>query len=343
MFVETFILQGPVTSTIITVLTASRCLVGSTASSHPYSSQQVVTSFGLAAVSAWFASERWIFVQHSGQKWLGDAISEFAGHIADLRIVRALRFVTDWLWGCIAAVFARFKRLVDWVNVTPAHPEKDELPFYSDPHQPRVPRHPIPPPHYRHNTQESIAPMQHQEIAFSSCSDLTERRMSADERSEDSVATGQSHARQRFVNAIRTVIMLQSTQTTGTTRPMSPRRDSAWETPQLTSPGRYADPNVQALRNHRMATNIEKLKMLGPIQELAAHQALVRHLQFSPNGKYLATSRCDCLFFFLLLCLAHIRCSWDRTSVIFRVGQSGDLATHRVLVHVRGFIGQVAW
>ena len=145
-------------------------------------------------------------------------------------------------------------------------------------------------------TQEIIPPLPHQEIAFSSCSDLTEHRMSADERSEDSVANGQSHARQRFVNAIRTVIMLQS-QTTGTARPMSPRRDSTGETPQLTSPGRCANPGVQALRNNHMAANIEKLKMLGPVQELTVHQALVRHLQFSPNGKYLATSRYDCLFF----------------------------------------------
>ncbi|KAL4062342.1 hypothetical protein J3A83DRAFT_4110084 [Scleroderma citrinum] len=294
--------QGPVTSTIITV----------------------VTSFGLAAVSAWFASERWIFVQHSGQKWLGDVISDFTNHVADLRLVRAVRSVTDWLGGCISAVFTRCRRLVVWVNVTPTHKEKDDLPLYGDPHQLRA-RHPIPPPNYRHNTQETIPPLPHQDIAFSSCSDLTERRMSADERSEDSVGSGQSNARQRFVNAIRTVIMLQSTQASGTARPMSPRRDSAWETPQVTSPGRFADPGVQALRNNRMAANVEKLKMLGPIQELAAHQALVRHLQFSPNGKYLATS------------------SWDRTSVIFRVGQSGELATHRVLVHVRGFIGQVAW
>ncbi|KIK34707.1 hypothetical protein CY34DRAFT_97477, partial [Suillus luteus UH-Slu-Lm8-n1] len=54
-------------------------------------------------------------------------------------------------------------------------------------------------------------------------------------------------------------------------------------------------------------------------QELANHTALVQHLQFSPNGEYLATS------------------SWDRSSIICRVGA--------VLVprDVRGFSGQVAW
>ena len=302
-------------------------------------------------MSAWFASERWIFVQHSGQKWLEDAISEFTNHVANLRIVRAARIVTNWLGGCIGAVFARLRRLVVWVNVTPACREKDELPFYGDSHHPRASRHPVPPPNYRHNTQETIPPIPPHEMAFSSCSDLTERRLSTDERSEDSVATGQSHAKQRFVNAIRTVMMIQATQTagtgtgpgTGTSRPMSPRRDSTWDTPQLTSPGRFLDSGVQALRNQRMTNNIDKLKMLGPIQELAAHQALVRHLQFSPNGKYLATSRYRLLILYSVPRLTDIGCSWDRTSVIFRVGQNGELATHRVLVHVRGFIGQVAW
>ncbi|KAG6328297.1 hypothetical protein ID866_10792, partial [Astraeus odoratus] len=63
---------------------------------------------------------------------------------------------------------------------------------------------------------------------------------------------GASDAGQRFRNTIRSVIMLRRT-----TRP----------------------------------AYIEKMKKLVPAQELAAHQALVRHMQFSPNGKYLATSR----------------------------------------------------
>ncbi|KAG2070338.1 hypothetical protein BDR04DRAFT_1231774 [Suillus decipiens] len=49
--------QGFVTSTITTVFTA-------------------VTSFGLAVVSTWFASECWIFVQHRGHVWLEDVINE---------------------------------------------------------------------------------------------------------------------------------------------------------------------------------------------------------------------------------------------------------------------------
>ena len=49
--------QNHITSTITTVLTA-------------------FTSFGLLAVSAWFASERWAYTRHKGEKWLADILSE---------------------------------------------------------------------------------------------------------------------------------------------------------------------------------------------------------------------------------------------------------------------------
>ncbi|EEB94997.1 hypothetical protein MPER_06102 [Moniliophthora perniciosa FA553] len=78
----------------------------------------------------------------------------------------------------------------------------------------------------------------------------------------------------------------------------------------------------------RVSALVPKLTCLEATQDLAAHQALVRHLQFSPDGKFLATS------------------SWDRTSLIFRVGQKpGEppLTSHRILAHAKGFVGQVAW
>jgi hypothetical protein len=58
------------------------------------------------------------------------------------------------------------------------------------------------------------------------------------------------------------------------------------------------------MRKSRVANLVPRLKSMEVTQDLAAHQALVRHLQFSPNGQWLATS------------------SWDRTSVVFRVGVS---------------------
>ncbi|KAE9393814.1 WD40 repeat-like protein [Gymnopus androsaceus JB14] len=55
-----------------------------------------------------------------------------------------------------------------------------------------------------------------------------------------------------------------------------------------------------------------------------AHQAPITHLQFSPDGKFLATS------------------SWDRTSAILRV-ENSVVTHHRTLAHARGFVTQVAW
>ena len=48
---------------------------------------------------------------------------------------------------------------------------------------------------------------------------------------------------------------------------------------------------VKAVFQSRIAALMPKLKILETTQDLAAHQALVRHLQFSPDGRYLATSR----------------------------------------------------
>jgi predicted secreted protein len=39
---------------------------------------------------------------------------------------------------------------------------------------------------------------------------------------------------------------------------------------------------------------VPKLKVLEVTQDLAAHSALVKDLQFSPDGKYFATSRFGC-------------------------------------------------
>ncbi|KAG8992062.1 hypothetical protein FRB94_013394 [Tulasnella sp. JGI-2019a] len=79
-----------------------------------------------------------------------------------------------------------------------------------------------------------------------------------------------------------------------------------------------------ALRPPRITFLIPALRQLRASQYLDAHQGLVRHLQFSPDGKWLAT------------------CSWDRTAIVWKVGDPFTL--HKVLAHgMAGFVGQVAW
>lgn len=81
-----------------------------------------------------------------------------------------------------------------------------------------------------------------------------------------------------------------------------------------------------AMSPSRIAFIIPALKKLIPTQILTDHQGPVPHLQFSPDGKFLAT------------------CSWDRKAIIWKVG--GEEATHvHTLAHWggSGSIGQVAW
>ena len=103
--------------------------------------------------------------------------------------------------------------------------------------------------------------------------------------------------RVRFQNAVRAVIKLQRTTGKRATpiRPGMPRRDSWWQTSMSsdadTSASPVPDAGLYALRGARVAKVVEELKALEMAQELLPHGALVRHLQFSPSGKYLATAR----------------------------------------------------
>lgn len=103
--------------------------------------------------------------------------------------------------------------------------------------------------------------------------------------------------RGRFASAVRSVVMLQAA--AATAGPASPfasrrRRTTSSTIPgdaTETSRGQSISDTMMQSRGSRVAALIPKLKSLETTQELAAHQALVRHLQFSPDGKFLATSR----------------------------------------------------
>ncbi|CEL57327.1 putative WD repeat-containing protein C343,04c OS=Schizosaccharomyces pombe (strain 972 / ATCC 24843) GN=SPAC343.04c PE=4 SV=1 [Rhizoctonia solani AG-1 IB] len=80
----------------------------------------------------------------------------------------------------------------------------------------------------------------------------------------------------------------------------------------------------------RIQTYVPMLRTLRYSQLLTEHVALVKHLQFSPDGQFLAT------------------CSWDSTALIWRVGAgpSGEFELKHKLLHaarIGGFVNQVAW
>ena len=93
-------------------------------------------------------------------------------------------------------------------------------------------------------------------------------------------------SRGRFTQAVRKVIRMQQAVVphVARTRPMSP-------TLLLPDAMHRKDIQPMPMQSSRVTGLVSKLRGLEPTQDLAAHQALVRHLQFSPNGKFLATSR----------------------------------------------------
>ncbi|KAJ6451706.1 hypothetical protein C8R47DRAFT_998354, partial [Mycena vitilis] len=100
--------QHIVTSTITTIFT-------------------IFTSSGLAAVAAWFASERYVFLRHRGRKWLMDVLLDFKENFSLLpganRPRRALRGMKRRLRAAQKAAARFFSRIV---SCTPT-PDSDDL------------------------------------------------------------------------------------------------------------------------------------------------------------------------------------------------------------------------
>jgi WD repeat-containing protein 26 len=297
--------QNPIVSTITTVFTA-------------------FSSFGLAAVSTWFASERWIFSRHKGKKWLQDSLDDLWDAIMSIppfrQFIECLHVLGLW-----TSSFSRRTR----VAATHANSAVTSLfhrpsaetyhPSFSENTLSRVP------------SPDAVLPTSLRtghasEITFSpSPSQTTETRSMHDSTvsftpSENPLgikgaSTSPAPSRARFVQAVRNVIRMQQA-TPAHTRTLSP--------PLLAPDGvRPKDAQPVPMQSSRVAGLARKLNGLAPMQDLAAHQALVRHLQFSPNGRFLATSRS--LFFYLGRRKATDTAdchSWDRTSVIFHTGVS---------------------
>ncbi|KAG1748304.1 quinon protein alcohol dehydrogenase-like superfamily [Suillus paluster] len=271
--------QGKVTSTITTVFTA-------------------FTSFGLAAVSAWFASERWTFVHHRGSKWLSDVLKDALRHFMALRLVSIVSKAFGWgsryVQKGVEVAGLKIRRVPSMGTTT--IDQGDNLTTGESVHNMTYPLEPPPPLSSIRQSMDS-----HSQFSAEGSS---HPNLELPTTTFSSMSNSPITPRDRLTSAIRSVMMLQS----ATSSPSNP----------FSSPARK-----RTTSGSKVASLIPKLKSLEATQDLTAHSALVRHLQFSPNGKFLATS------------------SWDRTSIIFRIGE--PCVAHRVLAHASGFVGQVAW
>jgi hypothetical protein len=250
------LLQSSFVSTVTTVFTA-------------------FSSFGLIAVSTWFIFERWVFDRHRGSKWLRDSLDDSWVVITDVvsrrRLLSAMRRAGDALTRAKASLF-QFGRprptteilapSDSWSSLTHApsstmrtsqyNPSESLRTRSPSPTAPPNPEAPLP----GHNYPEEPT-------------------------SGALQATAMPARRARFVQAIRSVIIAQQ-------GPLGIPRASQ----SIFSPEGMRQEELRGLiRSSRVARLVPQLRDFAPTQEFAAHQALVRHLQFSPNGNFLATSR----------------------------------------------------
>jgi WD repeat-containing protein 26 len=273
-------LQSHVTSTLTTVFTA-------------------FTSFGLVAVSAWFASERWIFLRHRGQKWLSDALMEYKDMLMSLpgiefarQVFHAVGRLFERAHECICRVFSKALELVyTYMNKSTAdHDLEANIPPIVHVQNER-------PPLLRHisDGEKSIMTVDTRKALSISVTGLQSDKLS-DIPQTPATPTPISPGKQLWRNAMRSVKMHSATSSSFgiVVSPREPQRQST-SSSTLTAGDRNrtnggGEP-VRAVFRSRVAALVPKLKVLETTQDLAAHQALVRHLEFSPDGRYLATSR----------------------------------------------------
>ncbi|KAI3605223.1 catabolite degradation [Moniliophthora roreri] len=319
--------QHRVTSTITTVMTAT-------------------TSFGLIAVSLWFASERWTFLRHQGRKWLGDVLIETNEKILNMRGMGATRKMFHWCFERFVSVARRLHLVKSNLSIDSSSDgaKSDDLEsangmILEDPARPMSPATLVANIH-RGSDAKPMAPILeniHPGSPATPTSPDTIPRVASPVPGSPITPTSPNSTtpgKELWRNAIRavarrTAISSNLANLEMNSRGGGPRTPHRKRTASSSETRRRAEEPVKiGLMRSRVSALVPKLTCLEATQDLAAHQALVRHLQFSPDGKFLATS------------------SWDRTSVIFRVGQKpGEppLTSHRILAHAKGFVGQVAW
>ena len=277
-------LQNYVVSTITTVFTA-------------------FSSFGLIAVSMWFIFERWVFIRHRGSKWLRDSL--------------------DDCWIATAGVFSRQRLLSAMHRVSDALTRAKAFLFESP--RPRPTTEIIPPSdswssltHAPSSTMRTTSQCNHSgSLRTRSPSPMTalpnpDALLPIHNLPEEVITSGAAQTtaiparRARFVQAIRSVIMAQQ----GPAGiPRAPQN--------IFSPEGMRQEELRGLiRSSRVARLVPILRDFEPTQEFAAHQALVRHLQFSPNGDFLATSR---LVFRLYRLRALLNAPFSKVGIIPRL------------------------
>ncbi|KAJ7742718.1 WD40 repeat-like protein [Mycena maculata] len=293
----------------------------------------VFTSFGLLAVSTWFAMERWIFLRHRGRKWLSDVLIDtldqflaIPGIDKTLKIFRGMKRRLRVARKAVARAGSRTVSLLS-THSSDSEEKSDDLEANILPVSNGHSREPSAMNSFAHLQGVPEAGASPRPSAAESTPTTPVPPSATSESGTPTTTAAPTRGKLLWKNALQTVKMRSvAASPFGPRIPHRQRTTSSTLTSNLGDRKRaiLEEPIKAVVLRSRVATLRPKLNTLVATEGLEAHQALVRHLQFSPDGKFLATS------------------SWDRTSIIWRV-EKPSLSMHRVLAHAQGFVGQVAW
>ncbi|KAG1767907.1 hypothetical protein EDD22DRAFT_873622 [Suillus occidentalis] len=243
-----------------------------------------ITSIGLASSLCWIVSERFVFIHHRGHIWLEDLMLETIKHIT-----APIRTITRRLYSKFRGLPLYVRRPPPANSIERATGDENIQYAASTPY-----------------AVSTVSPSTQDDVA-SIVSEST-----PDEQEE----ARRARARERFKKAVRTVISMQSYPRTFGTQSLD------WMM-HASPASRTSSIGGKVARRYGLSALSQKLRNLECTEDISPHQALVRDLQFSPDGKYLATA------------------SWDKTACIFKVAEPS--IDHHVLYHERGFTEQILW
>lgn len=297
-------LKSPVTAALTTVFTT-------------------FSSFGLLAVSAWFTFERWTFNRHRGKKWLMDVLKEVRAELHRLpfirwthdvpvrQVKRASTMTNKQIMRVGTGIYVASRRMSNALsprsrtqdtnvhtngNGEYAQPGGTSAEPISSPVSPGI-ASPSADRINGQNDRDTLSPLP----SSTSAASLTEAPSIAATSESQNTLSGKARLQGIVRNLIRTRALIGPNSPIASGPGLQSRQRTISSTVIGSEIGTREEQLASTTRVSRVASLIPTLKCLQPTMLLTPHTALVRHLQFSPNGEYLAT------------------CSWDRTCLIFRV------------------------
>lgn len=293
-------------------------------------------TFGLLVVSTWFMAEWWIYRKHRGLRWLSDVIHDHWDSFINYPPIRHIRYIPRW----VIAVCRKFGTFLSCMGRNDGDSEI-QLPFAISIGGRDVGSFPV---HQKHGRPEKVSEKGKFTEALSA---TTEMGHPLEAKTSQAVIAPLSTVRvlSLATTSIATSIVNspntsdQQHVTPGTSMDENTKlkgvkrfRAIGWKV--VASQKAQQQPTkenslVSAVRavTGRLTTIRPRLKKMEVTHTILDHTALVKHIQFSPSGKLLAT------------------CGWDGTAKLFNIpgDASGVVRKYRVMDVYDGFLGQVAW